>query len=370
MEGISLATMKEIADLANVSVATVSYVLSGKKNVNADKRERVLKAVELTNYKLNTIAKSLRTSKTQIIGVLVEDICGLPVPEIVDGINQVLVNGGYQVLLNNLQLLKQLYNQYDQLSQYIGTVNRGIQLLEEARVDGIIYIAMHDRRIDGIHQPADIPLVFAYADSDDPASISVSYDNRFSAYEITRHLIAHKHQRIALIAGHANSPATKLRLAGYRAAMDEAGLHVPAEYIRWGDWEYHSGTEQTEALLSLTIPPTAIVAMNDVMAAGCYAVARRRNLRIPEDLSVVGFDNQNFAAYLCPGLTTVALPNRQIGVTAAQYLLKRLESDADIPAHTTLPCSLVLRDSAAACPGGPHPSWIPEVGRKARPTKE
>ena len=92
--------------------------------------------------------------------------------------------------------------------------------------------------------------------------------------------------------------------------------------------------------------------MNDVMAAGCYAVARRRNLRIPEDLSVVGFDNQNFAAYLCPGLTTVALPNRQIGVTAAQYLLKRLESDADIPAHTTLPCSRVLRDSAAACPGG------------------
>ncbi len=337
--------MKEIAELANVSVATVSYVLSGKKNVSEQKRSRVLKAVSLTNYKLNTIAKSLRTSKTQIIGVLVEDICGLPVPEIVDGINQMLGNSGYQVLLNNLQLLGKLYNQYDQLSHYISVVNRGIQLLEDARVEGIIYIAMHDRRIEGIRQPAGMPMVFAYADSDDPASLSVTYDNVNSMRDITHHLIQQNHRRIALIAGHTASTATQARLAGYRAAMDDAGLHVPPEYIRWGDWEHHSGVEQAEALLGLTIPPTAIVAMNDVMAAGCYAVACRKGLRIPEDLSVVGFDNQIFAEYLYPSLTTVALPNKQIGQTAARHLLGKLEGIEDIPAKTTIPCNLMVRGS-------------------------
>lgn len=342
-----MATMKEIAKLANVSVATVSYVLSGKKNVSPDKRDRVLNAVKLTNYKLNNIAKSLRTSKTGIIGVLVEDICGLPVPEIVDGISQCLMDSGYQVLLSNLQLLSKLYNQYEQLSHYIGSVNRGIQLLEDARVDGIIYIAMHDRRIDDIHQPAGIPLVFAYANSNDPNSISVTYDNQHSMAAITRHLIEQGHRRIALIAGHPTSAVTKERLTGFRAAMDEAGLHMPPEYLRWGDWEYHSGVEQAEALLSLTIPPTAIVAMNDVMAAGCYAQAARKNLRIPENLSVVGFDNQVFASYLFPPLTTLALPNKQIGLTAAQHLLWKLDGNPDVPARTVLPCQIILRESSA-----------------------
>lgn len=339
--------MKEIAELADVSVATVSYVLSGKKNVSPQKRDRVLGAVTLTNYKLNTIAKSLRTSKTEIIGVLVEDICGLPVPEIVDGLSQCLSDSGYQVLLSNLQLLGKLYNQYEQLSHYIGVVNRGIQLLEDAHVDGIIYIAMHDRRIDYIRQPTGIPLVFAYANSDDAGSISVSYDNQHSVQAITHHLTALGHRRIALIAGHTASTVTKARLAGFRAAMDEAGLYVPAEYIRWGNWEHNSGVEQAEALLSLAKPPTAIVAMNDVMAAGCYATASRMGLRIPEDLSVVGFDNQLFASYLYPSLTTVALPNKQIGFTAAQHLLWKLEGRQDVPANTILPCQVILRGSAA-----------------------
>ena len=346
-----MATMKEIAELADVSVATVSYVLSGKKNVSPEKRARVLNAITLTNYKLNTIAKSLRTSKTESIGVLVEDICGLPVPEIVDGLSERLSESGYQVLLSNLQLLGKLYNQYEQLSHYIGAVNRGIQLLEDARVDGIVYIAMHDRRIDAIRQPAGIPLVFAYASSDDPNSISVTYDNLHSVQAVTRHLTEQGHRRIALIAGHSASTATKERLAGFRAAMDEAHLHVPPEYIRWGDWEYHSGVEQTEALLSLTIPPTAIVAMNDVMAAGCYATASRLGLHIPDDLSVVGFDNQLFASYLYPSLTTVALPNKQIGLTAAQHLLEKIGGSTGVPASTALPCQVILRGSTAPWKG-------------------
>ncbi len=340
-----LATMKEIAALSGVSVATVSHVLSGKKNVSKATCDRVMEAIELTNYKLNTIAKSLRMNKTHIIGVLVEDICGLPVAEIVDGINQCLEESGYQVLLSNLRLLQKLYNRYEQLSQCANIVNSGLQLLEDARVDGIIYVAMHDRRIDGMHQPVSIPLVYAYAESNDPGSVSVTYDNDNSAYEITRLLIAQGHRHIALIAGHANSSAASRRLYGYRQAMDEAGLNVPQEYIRWGDWEYHSGEEQTDALLSLTIPPTAIFAMNDPMAAGCYAAIKRHGLTIPQDVSVVGFDNQEIASCLFPGLTTVALPNKEIGLTAAQQLLQRLQGQAVTAANITLPCRIIERES-------------------------
>ena len=316
--------MKEIAELAGVSVATVSHVLSGKKNVGPARRQRVEQAIEKTNYRPNVIAKSLRMNKTQIIGVLAEDLQSFPVPEIVDGICQMLEESGYQVLLNNLRLLQKLYNRYEQLSQYIETINQGIQLLEHARVDGIIYVAMHDRRIDGVFHPANTPMIFAYADGGTADSSSVTYDNENSAYAITKFLIGQNHKRIALIAGHPASSPTKKRLAGYRAAMDEAGLRVPAEYIRWGDWEYHSGMEQTETLLTLTLPPTAVFAMNDLMAAGCYGAICRRGLAIPTDVSVVGYDNREIASCLYPSLTTVALPNRQVGYTAAQQLLKRL----------------------------------------------
>lgn len=339
--------MKEIAELSGVSVATVSHVLSGKKNVSEAKRIRVQKAIEQTNYKPNTIAKSLRMNKTHIIGVLVEDICGLPVPEIVDGVNQLLEESGYQVLLNNLRLLQKLYNQYEQLSQYTGVINRGIALLEDARVDGIIYVAMHDRRIEGVLHPVNIPLVFAFAQSSNPDIVSVTYDNENSAYEITRLLIGQGHQRIALIAGHTRSDPARQRLFGYRKAMDEAGLPVPQEYIRWGDWEYPSGVEQAEALLSLTIPPTAIFAMNDPMAAGCYTAIQRRGLTIPGDVSVVGFDNREVASCLYPGLTTLALPNKQIGYIAAKHLLQRLDGRTAAPVSITLPCSLIRRDSSA-----------------------
>ncbi len=340
-----MATIKEIAALSGVSVATVSHVLSGKKNVSDAARDRVLRAIELTNYKPNAIAKSLRMNKTHIIGVLVEDIRGLPVPEIVDGINQQLEESGYQVLLSNLRLLHKLYNQYEQLSQHTHVINSGIALLEDARVDGIIYVAMHDRRVDGVRQPVNIPFVFAFAQSGEPESVSVTYDNENSAYEITRLLIGQNHRQIALIAGHAYSSAAHLRLAGYRRAMDEAGLRVPPEYIRWGDWEYHSGVEQADAMLSLAVPPTAIFAMNDPMAAGCYASIMRHGLRIPEDVSVVGFDNQEVASCLFPGLTTVALPNREIGHIATERLLDRLEGRTAEPASITLPCSIVRRGS-------------------------
>jgi len=342
-----MATMKDIANLSGVSVATVSYVLNGTKKISPQVEARVLKAVEQTHYQPNSIAKSLRMKKTNIIGVLVEDICGMPVAEIVDGINEYLENTGYQVLLSNLRLLHKLHNQYEQLTKYTDVINRGMRLMENARVDGIIYVAMHDRLITGIRHPVHIPMAYAYATTDTLDVLGVTYDNEHSAYEITRKLIAANHKRIALIAGHSASSDAQLRLNGFHTAMNEAGLYVPAEYIRWGDWEFQSGVEQGSALMSMATRPTAIFAMNDVMAAGCYRAIKSHGLQIPEDISVVGFDNREIARLINPPLTTVALPNQEIGYCAAVQLLARVQHTEVQTRETILPCTIIERESVA-----------------------
>jgi LacI family transcriptional regulator len=340
-----MATIKDIAGLAGVSVATVSYVINKTKNVSPEVEGRVRKAIEQTNYHPNTIAKSLRMRRTNIIGVLVEDICGMPVAGIVDGINDRLENSGYQMLMSNLRLLDKLHNQYDKLSTHILHVNQAMRLMESARVEGIIYVAMHDRHITGIRQPVHIPMVFAYATSDNAQACSVTYENERSAYEITRILIRARHRRIALVAGHAASLGAQARLNGFRAAMDEAGLYVPAEYIRWGDWEYASGVKQCDALMALNTRPTAIFAMNDTMAAGCYRSIERQGLSIPADISVVGFDNREFARMINPPLTTIELPTPQIGNQAADLLIDRIEKRETAPAELVLPCRIIERES-------------------------
>ena len=343
-----MATMKDIANLAGVSVATVSYVLNKTRRVSPQVEARVLRVVGQTNYQPNTIAKSLRLQKTNVIGVLVEDIRGMPVPEIVDGINEYLAECRYQVLLSNLRLLDKLLNQYDQFNKHIESINQAMRLMENARVEGIIYVAMHDRRIGGIRRPVHIPMVYAYATADEADALCVTYDNERSAYEITRRLIQASHRRIALVAGHSASADARLRLDGFMAAMDDAGLPVPAEYIRWGDWEYQSGVEQCDQLLAMSLRPTAVFAMNDVMATGCYRSANNHGLSIPADMSIVGFDNREFAKLVNPPLTTVELPNRQIGLHAARLLMRRVERQ-EIPAPAlVLPCRVIDRESVCS----------------------
>jgi LacI family transcriptional regulator len=194
----------------------------------------------------------------------------------------------------------------------------------------------------------DKPLVYAYARAGEKSGLFVTYDNRLSAAAITRCLIQKGHRRIAVIAGHRDSDPSRQRLEGFLETMDEAGLTVRPEYIRWGDWESPTAAAQTEALLSLDIAPTAIFAMNDTMAAGCYQAIRRHGLDIPQDVSVAGFDNREISAHLHPPLTTVSLPTREIGYESAKMLLDLMEEPKSGHESLVLPCSLCLRDSVGA----------------------
>ena len=336
--------MRDVALLAGVSTATVSHVINGSKNISAETTERVLQAISQVNYKPNTLAKSLRMGQSHTIGVLVEDIRGLPVASIVSGISETLAKGGYKTILHDLHLLEKLYNQYEQIGSYRQRINDGLSLLQSANVDGIIYVAMHDRHLDYLFDEMDIPLVFAYSHGTEKDTY-ITYSNRDSAADIIRFLISKGHKHIAVIAGHPHSYPTAQRLLGIQMAMQQVGLSLPQEYIRYGNWEYESGMVQTGELLRLPIRPTAIFAMNDLMAAGCMAVLTSEGLRIPQDIAVAGFDNREIAEYLQPPLTTVALPTTEIGVQAALHIIDMISNPRIHPAREIINCSIVERAS-------------------------
>jgi len=339
-----MATMKDVATLAGVSTATVSHVVNGTKKLSPETTERVLMAIAEVNYTPNTLAKSLRSGQTHTIGVLVEDIRGLPVPDIVSGISETLAKSGYRTILFDLHLLEKLYNQYEQIGAYRTRINNGLSLLKSSNVDGIIYVGMHDRHLDYLFDPMDCPLVFAYSHGTKQDTY-VTYSNQDSAADMTRYLIGKGHTRIAIIAGHPHSYPTQRRMHGFQMAMQQAGLVIPEGYIRYGDWEYESGLAQTRVLLTLDERPTAIFAMNDLMAAGCLHALTDAGLRVPKDVAVVGFDNREVARYLQPPLTTIALPTTEIGNRAALHIMELVNNPSSPPLRDIIHCSIVERES-------------------------
>lgn len=339
-----MATMRDVAILAGVSTATVSHVVNGSKKISPETTERVLRAISQINYKPNTLAKSLRMGQTHTIGILVEDIRGLPVSGIVSGISETLAKGGYKTILYDLHLLEKLYNQYEQIGTYRQRINEGLNFLQSSDVDGIIYVAMHDRHLDYLFDPMDTPLVFAYSHGTETDTY-VTYSNRDSAADMIRYLLNKGHERIAVIAGHPHSYPTAQRLLGVQMALQQAGLALPQEYIQYGNWEYESGKEQTRKLLKLDPLPTAIFAMNDLMAAGCMAELMSAGLRIPDDMAVAGFDNREIAAYLQPSLTTVALPTTEIGTEAALRIIDMISNPSPHPVRKIIRCSIIERNS-------------------------
>lgn len=345
-----MATMKDVAKLAQVSTATVSHVINGTKTITEATRKRVLAAIAEARYVLDAVAKSLRVGSSQTVGVLVEDIRGLPVADIVGGVSEALEQSGYSMLLYDLHLLGKLYNRYEQIDAYRERINHGVTVLTQSHVGGVIYVSMHDRRLEGLFDPTSRPIVFAYAHGS-PQESYVTYDNLQSARELVEYLIGCGHERIALIKGCEQSSPSHVRLSGYEQALKAHGLPLVSDYVRQGDWTYESGARETAALLALSPRPTAIFAMNDPMAVGCIHALLDAGLSVPGDVSVVGFDDRESMRTMRPPLTTVSIPTKEIGMRAAQMLLAQLRGESE-PEGVMLPCTLVKRGSVRTLNGG------------------
>jgi len=340
-------TIRDIAKAAGVSTATVSYVINGSKYVTPEKKQRVLDVIKKTGYQPNIVAKSLRTKKTNSIGVLVEDVLAFATPRIINGISEYMENTDYHILLNDLRMMGSLFNQYDQIVHQKDKINKELMfLVYGAKVDAVIYIGMFDRDISGIIPDINKPVIIAYSTSEDNHTCYVTYENENISTQMMRYLINAGHSRIAVITGLAHTNPAQLRLKGIHQAFNEAGLILDNQFVKNGDWERDSGYNCMKDLLK-TSPPTAVFAMNDIMAIGAVDAIKEVGLRVPEDISVVGFDNREVSDVVSPKLTTAEIDLKAIGYTAAQVAAEMLAGKDKNEHKVIIPSNMIIRDSVS-----------------------
>ncbi|WP_077532322.1 LacI family DNA-binding transcriptional regulator [Massiliimalia massiliensis] len=321
-------TINEISKLAGVSTATVSYVINNKSGcVSEEVRARVLKIIEENGYVPNKIARSLREKRSKTIGVLAEDITHFQTPGIIAGINSYLEQIDIHMILNNLSLTQKAGEHTGNVLQHKKEINDAIDILMEARVDGIIYIGWQDRDVGNLVKPLNVPLVYAYCFSEVDGRSWISYDNESSMEEILDKVFSLKHRKIAFVSGGDElcRPA-EMRFNIYQKKLAAEGIPLRREYIKHGDWSFNAGRQFYRELVALEDPPTVILSLNDHMAGGMIKESMDTDRRILNEISVVGFNGFEFASFLSPTLATVSLPLEQIGYEAAKQLLTEINN--------------------------------------------
>ncbi|MCL2702563.1 MAG: LacI family transcriptional regulator [Defluviitaleaceae bacterium] len=352
-----MTTIHDVAKHAGVSIATVSNVINNNAKVSAGTAERVRQAINDLNYIPNIAAKGLKTNVTRIIGVLMEDIRNFASPYIIDGICQQCENDGYHVNVDNLQVNRRAdynvddtYGQLAKSGDFQTSVREALKTLLSARICGLIYLGTHPRDVSGLLPPLNIPVVYAYCYAEKPASskaLNISYDDYQGAQLAVKNIIRAGHTKIAIIGGLINSYATHRRMMGYQTALMEYALPLYPEYILSGNWSYESGHELAGKLFNLPNPPTAVFVMNDLMAFGVIDSLKGMGIRVPDDVSVHGFDDLLASRYFSPPLSTISLPLHEIGEKAAGSVIKMAENgnEASGDKFILIPCRHVPRAS-------------------------
>lgn len=318
-----MATIKEIARACNVSIATVSNILNHKPGAGEETRKRVMEMAEKLEYTPNVVAKNLKLQKTRSIGVIAEDMTIFSIPDIIDGITEYCEKVDYQILLTNLRLYKKYNDVYYNRDDFYELVRQEIKKLMEKQVEGVIYVAAHERVIRCIPEKLPIPAVMAYGYTDSKKVPSVVVDDTHGAYEITKYLIENGHRRIGVITGKPDSLHAQARLVGYQEALFDSGILYDPGLIGEGDWNRESGRRCIEWLMNKDI--TAVFCMNDLMAGGVYDKLAEMGKMAGQDFSVVGYDNREVSSYYNPPLTTINLPLHDIGYRASEIMIEMLE---------------------------------------------
>lgn len=331
-----MSTIKDVAARAGVSFTTVSHVLNETRPVSADARRRVLAAVEEIGYLPSAVARSLRKSETKIIGVLVPNVDNPFFAELVVGVEECCRQAGFSVFLCNSD------NNPKRQQQYMRT-------LLEKRVDGMLLSSAGDATaLARIFKLATVPAVTVDRVVADARADRVSVDNLDGAYKAVRHLVELGHKRIACISGPAEFDVTRERVQGWRRAQEEAGFQADESLLLESDFSSSGGYEAARRLLGEHPEMTALFASNDLMALGALRAAAERGVRVPQQLSVVGFDDIELSSYVYPGLTTVGCSIRELGREAGRVLIDRIENPGAPLKDVQLTPRLVLRESTAA----------------------
>lgn len=340
-----MITLKEIAEKCDVSITTVSNILNGKSNVSENTKERVLKVIRETGYRPNYMARGLRASKTNSVGLIIDDLTEFSSPQIIDGIMSYFDEHHYKAILENLRFYSKWGTKWYHNKGYEAAVQQAIDEFSSIKVDGIIYVAGHARNITCIPENLDIPFVISYAFTNTPGISTVEFDDVKAAYNLTNHLIKNGHKNIAVIAGTEKNIHSIRRLEGFKKAMYENGLAIKDSDIKFGNWDSASGYENAKLLLK-DPDKTAVFCFNDLMAAGVYDYLYEKKLVPGRDISVAGYDNRTMSQFLKPTLTTVEIPLFDIGRKSAELILNQINNPENIEAqHHFVQCGIIERDS-------------------------
>ncbi len=327
-------TIQDIARLAGVSKATVSRVLNHKPDVDPTTRERILRIMDEQGFVPSVTAAGLAGGRPRIIGVLVPSLTWPFIPEIVQGVAEFVERSSYELILYSLSYTSHLYangTNGKMLVERSGAVER---IVDARLTAGLVAITPGPsaKHLTQLHAQG-FPVVLIDDQGLPTSAPWVGADNRTGAYQATRHLINLGHRRIAHIKGPANYQCSLERYQGYCQALTEAGITPDPSLVIQGDFEVPSGYAAAHILFSMSERPTAIFAANDHMAWGVLEVAEDLNLRVPEDVALVGFDDMMTSAHKRPPLTTVSQPFHQMGQRAAELLLGLLETPRHIPPY-------------------------------------
>jgi LacI family repressor for deo operon, udp, cdd, tsx, nupC, and nupG len=332
-----MPTIKDVAQLARVSVTTVSRVLNADPAVATDTRERIQRAIAALDYRPSSLARGLRTAATRTVGVILPDVTNPFFANVLRGVEQVAWEQGYQLLIGDTG--NDPHRQLTYLDLLAGKQADGALILG-ARGDG--------RPLADLARKLPIVLACEYLDGDLLPSVAI--DNIAAAFDATDHLIRLGHRRVGFINGPAEIILCRDRLRGYQLAMRQLGLSDTAGLMDSGCFDIPSGREAALRLLTKPDRPTAIFCGNDEMAIGAIQAARSLGLRVPSDLSVVGFDNITMAEVVEPALTTIAQPMGDLGRRAMELLLDAMRGEQRSE-RIVLPHRIVIRQSCGALGG-------------------
>lgn len=333
-----MATLKDVAQQADVSVSTVSRVFNNPEKVRRSTRERVRKAADELGYKPSRVARRLRLQEGEanLIGLVIPDIQNPFFADITRGVEDVARHHDYALILSN--------SDEDPDKQRVA-----VDTLKTEEVDGVIVppVSIDDPEVKRLLD-SDIAVVCVDRRMEDVRVDTILSDNREGAYKIVTHLIDLGHERIAFIGGIPRISTSTDRREGYEKALRDHGLSVDPALIEEGDSRRERGRYLTEKLLGLDNPPTAIFAGNNLTTLGALSALNTRGIQVPEEMALVGYDDVPWAMALNPPPTVVDQPGYEMGSRAAELLLQRLDAPDRSPTVVTLQPKLIIRSSCGA----------------------
>jgi LacI family transcriptional regulator len=331
----SRTTIRDVARHAGVSVATVSKVLNNRYGVAASTYAHVQKVIAELGYEASLVAQSLRNHQTNVVGILVADLEPFST-ELLKGAADAIRGTGFELVI---------YSAGGRTGDHEGWERRYLSRLSGTLIDGAVLVTPTIVEVD-----YGAPFVAVDPHTGTSQMPTIDADNLRGAHLATEHLIELGHRRIAMLTGRHDLQSSLLREQGYRQAMRKAGLDIDEGLVQPGEYDFDPSRDSARQMLSLPEPPTAIFAANDISAIASMTVAAELGVRVPQDLSVVGFDNIPESALSVPALTTVEQPIRLMGQRAVEMLIELIRGRTLAETHLTLDTRLVVRASTSAPP--------------------